>query len=154
MVGKAPNALVCAVAIAGVQAMDNSLARTPPMGWSSWNCFGGAQSQDKMEAVAQAIVSTGLRELGYVNLAVDGGWRSFQKGGPPVPGTGYVGPAGWNFTQLAATYHALGLKLGMYVTGGFEAVFGHEEAWADGPGRRRQPADLAPVVRRGNARRL
>lgn len=123
-------AMFLAATFASVHAMDNSLARTPPMGWSSWNCFGGAQSQDKMETVAQAIVTTGLRDLGYVNLAVDGGWRNFQKGGPPVPGTGYVGPAGWNFTQLAATYHAMGLKLGMYVTGGFEAVFGHEDAWA------------------------
>ena len=44
------------------------------MGWSSWNCFGGAQSQEKMVSVAQAIASTGLRDLGYVNLAIDGGW--------------------------------------------------------------------------------
>jgi hypothetical protein len=34
------------------------------MGWSSWNCFGGSQSQVKMETIAEAIVSTGLRELG------------------------------------------------------------------------------------------
>ena len=37
--------------------------RTPPMGWSSWNCFGGAQSQEKMVTVAEAIISLGLRDL-------------------------------------------------------------------------------------------
>ena len=99
------------------------------MGWSSWNCFGGAQSQPKMVSVAEAIVATGLRDLGYVNLAVDGGWESFQHGGPPARGS--VGPRGWNFTNLTAYYHSLGLKLGMYVTGGFEAVYQHEAQWAE-----------------------
>jgi len=42
-----------------VSAMDNGLARTPPMGWSSWNAFGGAQSQDKMVTIAEAMVATG-----------------------------------------------------------------------------------------------
>jgi alpha-galactosidase len=96
---------------------------------SSWNCFGGAQSQEKMETVAEAIVALGLRDLGYVNLAVDGGWESFQHGGPPPKGS--VGPHGWNFTNLTAYYHSIGLKLGMYVTGGFEAVYQKEAQWAE-----------------------
>ena len=111
------------------KAMNNGLARTPPMGWSSWNAFGGSQSQDKMNTVAEAIVSLGLRELGYVNLAIDGGWESFQHGAPPAKGS--VGPHGWNFTNLTRYYHSLGLKLGMYVTGGFEAVYEHEAEWAE-----------------------
>ena len=77
---------------------------------TSWNTFGGAQSQEKMVTIAEAIISTGLRDLGYVNLAIDGGWRSFQKGGPPPSGS--AGPGGWNFTNLTAFYHANGLKLG------------------------------------------
>lgn len=43
----------------GVHAMDNGLARTPPMGWSSWNAFGGAQSQEKMVTIGDAVVATG-----------------------------------------------------------------------------------------------
>ena len=57
------------------------------------------------------------------------GWESFQHGGPPPRGS--VGPHGWNFTNLTAYYHSLGLKLGMYVTGGFEAVYEHEAEWAE-----------------------
>jgi hypothetical protein len=64
-----------------------------------------------MVTIAEAIVSTGLRDLDYTFLAVDGGWMSFMKGGPPKPGS--VGPNGWNFTNLTSFYHANGLKLGM-----------------------------------------
>ena len=98
------------------------------MGWSSWNAFGGHQSQENMVAAAHAVITLGLRDLGYVNLAVDGGWRNFQRGGPPASGS--AGPAGWDFRNLSRFYHQNGLKLGMYVTGGFEAVYGHEEQWA------------------------
>ena len=79
--------------------------------------------------IGDAVVKTGLRDLGYVNLAIDGGWESFQKGGPPAKGS--VGPRGWNFKNLTSYYHANGLKLGMYVTGGFEAVYKHEAEWAE-----------------------
>lgn len=109
-------------------AMSNGLARTPPMGWSSWNCFGGGQSQEKMTTIADAIVSTGLRDLGYINLAIDGGWEDFHRGGPPASGS--KGPHGWDFRNLSDHYHSLGLKLGMYLTGGFEAVYEQEAAWA------------------------
>ena len=52
-----------------------------------------------------------------------------MKGGPPPRGS--FGPHGWNFTNLTAWYHSVGLKLGMYVTGGFEAVYEHEAEWAE-----------------------
>jgi hypothetical protein len=32
--------------------------------------------------------------------------------------------------NLTDAIHALGLEIGMYVTGGFEAVYGQEAAWA------------------------
>ena len=38
----------------------------------------------------------GLRDLGYVNLAIDGGWTRFNRGG--LNSSGYpVQPAGWAF---------------------------------------------------------
>jgi|EP01046_Picozoa_sp_COSAG06_P034378 hypothetical protein len=73
------------------------------MGWSSWNAFGGSQSQEKMVTVAEAIIDLGLRDLGYVNLAIDGGWESFMKGGPPPKGS--LGPHGWDFKNLTTYYH-------------------------------------------------
>ena len=125
-------ATICATILlqgAVVVGMENGLARTPPMGWSSWNTFGGHQSQEEMVTIAAAMLKTGLKDLGYINLAIDGGWVSFQHGGPPASGS--KGPAGWDFKNLTDYYHANGLKLGMYVTGGFESVYQHEAQWAE-----------------------
>ena len=39
-----PTLLQLAIVVGGARAMDNGLARTPPMGWSSWNAYGGHQT--------------------------------------------------------------------------------------------------------------
>ena len=54
-------------------AMNNGLARSPPMGWSSWNAFGGKQSPDEMMAAATSLISLGLDKLGYTKVDIDGG---------------------------------------------------------------------------------
>ena len=59
--------------------------------------------EDQMVDAANAIVKLGLRDLGYVNLAIDGGWRNFQRGGPPASGS--PGPSGWDFKNLTKYYH-------------------------------------------------
>ena len=118
----------CAIATATFGA-SNGLARTPPMGWSSWNAFHGRQSMELMRTTASAVVNAGLSDVGYRHLALDGGWTRFDRGGPPARGTRGLGD--WDFRNLSDSYHAAGLTLGMYLTGGFEAVYGHELAWAE-----------------------
>jgi len=49
-----------------VTALDNGLCKTPPMGWNSWNCFGPNIDETKIKGVADALVSTGLRDAGYL----------------------------------------------------------------------------------------
>ncbi len=44
-------ALVC-----GAAALDNGLARTPPMGWRSWNAYGSNIHQDLMDNAADMMV--------------------------------------------------------------------------------------------------
>jgi alpha-galactosidase len=41
-------------------ALDNSLAKTPPMGWNSWNCFGANINEKQIREVADAMVNSGL----------------------------------------------------------------------------------------------
>ena len=48
-----------------VLAYNNGLARTPPMGWNSWNHFGGRVSADLLRQTADAFVSLGLKDAGY-----------------------------------------------------------------------------------------
>ncbi len=47
---------------------------TPALGWSSWSSFRGNASTAKDEAVARAMVSSGLARLGYRYINQDDGW--------------------------------------------------------------------------------
>lgn len=40
------------------------LAKTPPMGWSSWNKFGGNINENSIREIADAMVSSGLADCG------------------------------------------------------------------------------------------
>ena len=62
----------------------NGLARTPPMGWRSWNAFGNRITQDMMLVAADALVAKNrtvggvprksLLDAGYASVGVDEGW--------------------------------------------------------------------------------
>ncbi len=47
------------------------LAPTPPMGWNSWNTFGGDIDESLIRESADAMVDTGLREAGYRYIVID-----------------------------------------------------------------------------------
>jgi alpha-galactosidase len=46
-------------------AYDNGLARTPQMGWNTWNHFGCDISEDTILSAAQAFVNYNLTQFGY-----------------------------------------------------------------------------------------
>ncbi|MER5456170.1 ricin-type beta-trefoil lectin domain protein [Micromonospora sp. NPDC002389] len=56
------------------QALNNGVARTPPMGWNTWNTFGCNINEALIHQMADAIVSTGMRDLGYKYVVVDDCW--------------------------------------------------------------------------------
>ena len=51
--------------------LDNGLARTPPMGWNSWNKFGCNVSDKLIREVANAIAANGMREAGYQYVTIE-----------------------------------------------------------------------------------
>ena len=53
----------------------DAVALTPPMGWNSWNCFGGAVDQEKVEAQAQAMAQKGLIKHGWTYINIDDTWQ-------------------------------------------------------------------------------
>ncbi|KAG8738036.1 hypothetical protein FRC10_007386 [Ceratobasidium sp. 414] len=53
------------------RAAENGLARTPQMGWNTWNRFGCRINEDLIHSSAKAIVSTGLRDVGYKYVLID-----------------------------------------------------------------------------------
>jgi alpha-galactosidase len=53
----------------------NDLAKTPPMGWNSWNRFATRIDDQTVRTIADAMVSTGMRDAGYVYVNIDDSWQ-------------------------------------------------------------------------------
>ena len=91
----------------------NQLAAVPPMGWNSWNCYGGQIDADGILAQAEAMVSSGLRDHGFLYLVIDDGWQGERSG----PIDALQGDDGFpDMGELANQVRALGLRPGIYST--------------------------------------
>src|SRR5882724_8028832 len=53
----------------------NGLAKTPPMGWNSWNKFAGRIDDAAVRSIADAMVTNGLKQAGYVYINIDDTWE-------------------------------------------------------------------------------
>jgi alpha-galactosidase len=101
-------------AMAQVAWMD--LAKTPPMGWNSWNKFGCDVSEQLIKGVADTIVATGMKDAGYQYVVIDDCWQvSRDKNGNIVPDAQRF-PSGMK--ALADYVHSKGLKFGVYSDAG------------------------------------
>jgi alpha-galactosidase len=124
--------LSCAAAALGRPFPD--LAKSPPMGWNSWNWHGKkAITEQVVEETIDAMVAHGLRDAGYVYVVVDGGWRD-TKLGPESELLPHPVKFPRGMKRLADHAHARGLKFGLHTTPGThdcggDAVggFGREE---------------------------
>ncbi len=124
----------------------SGLAPTPPMGWNSWNAYASNVSAELIKEAADKLVSSGMRDAGYVYVNIDDGWalrtRTPVEDHPsgadsviePNPTTFPPGDDGKNGIQVVADYvHSLGLKLGIYsdrgtaTCAGYAASGGYEE---------------------------
>jgi alpha-galactosidase len=54
-----------------LSAQQKGFAQTPPMGWSSWNHFVGLVDATDLRAVADARVSSWMRDAGYAYINID-----------------------------------------------------------------------------------
>jgi len=70
-----PEAVVFLCFLTSTLAAQGKLAATPPMGWNSWNHFAERVDDETIRATADALVSTGLRDAGYIYLNIDDTWE-------------------------------------------------------------------------------
>ena len=56
-------------------ALDDGLAKTPPMGWNSWNKFGCDVNEKMIREMADAMVASGMMEAGYRYIVIDDCWQ-------------------------------------------------------------------------------
>jgi alpha-galactosidase len=102
--------------VAPLFALDNGLAKTPPMGWNSWNKFGCDVSEQLIRGMADALVSTGLKDAGYQYLVIDDCWQvSRDTDGNIVPDPQHFQSG---IKALADYVHSKGLKFGIYSDAG------------------------------------
>lgn len=90
----------------------DTLALTPPMGWNSWNQFEWEVSDLLLREIADAMVSTGMRDAGYRYIIIDDYWV----GGRDTKNRLFPDPVRFpNGMKAVADYvHSKGLKLGIY----------------------------------------
>jgi alpha-galactosidase len=99
-----------------VYALDNGLAKTPPMGWNSWNKFGCNVSEKLIREMADAMVASGMRDAGYVYLVIDDCWQVDRDAQGNILPDPQRFPSGMK--ALADYVHAKGLKFGLYSDAG------------------------------------
>jgi len=107
-----------------------NLAPTPPMGWNSWNNFGCDISEKLIKEIADSIVSSGLKDAGYIYVNIDDCWHGKRDSLGFIQADPEKFPSGMK--TLADYVHSKGLKLGIYscagskTCGGYPAGRGHE----------------------------
>jgi alpha-galactosidase len=113
-------ALVACVATgvlaAPAMALDNGLARTPPMGWNSWYGFHCQVSERIVRETANAMIRSGMRAAGYRYVNLDDCWmaRTRRRGALRPDPEKFPHGIRW----LAAYVHSRGMKLGIYAAAG------------------------------------
>jgi alpha-galactosidase len=121
---------LCMVATATpLCAQDKALAATPPMGWNSWNHFAERINARTIRAQADAMVSSGMKDAGYLYINIDDTWE----GKRDEKGFMHPNEKFRDMKALADYVHSKGLKLGIYSSpgpktcAGYEGSLGHEE---------------------------
>lgn len=109
-----------------VPKTENGLARTPPMGWNSWNHFSCDDiSETVVKETIDSIAATGLKEAGYEYVVIDDCWfagdrdsnRELEVNSDKFP---------HGIKWLADYAHKKGLKLGIYESVGHPC---HDKDW-------------------------
>lgn len=108
---------------------DNGLARTPPMGWNSWNHFHRNVNDKVVRETADAMATNGMKAAGYVYVNIDDTWEGTRD----AQGNIQTNEKFPNMKALSDYVHSKGLKLGIYSSpgpktcAGFEGSYAHEE---------------------------
>jgi alpha-galactosidase len=107
-----------------------NLALTPPMGWNSFNKFGCHISEDLIRGMADAMVNSGMKDVGYQYIVIDDCWQGSRDQDGNIGAHPQRFPSG--IKALADYVHSRGLKFGIYsdagstTCGGNPGSLGHE----------------------------
>ena len=115
--------LLTALAVLPASAQKFShLGDTPQMGWSTWNKFQGNINEDVIKSIADAMVTSGLRDAGYNYINIDDCWHGQRDSNGFITSDAKKFPSGMKV--LSDYVHSKGLKLGIYSDAGTETCAG------------------------------
>ena len=98
-------------------ASDDGLAQTPPMGWYPWNEFGQEpQNEQLIKEMADALVSSGMRDVGYSFVGPDEGICFYRDSNDTLTTNLQRYPSG--LRGLGDYIHKKGLKYALYTDAG------------------------------------
>jgi alpha-galactosidase len=111
-------------------AQYSDLAKTPPMGWNSWNAFGLNINSTIVKSVADSMHAKGMAAAGYEYIVIDDGWQIDRDATGKIIVDSMRFPEGIKY--LADYIHSKGLKFGIYTCcgtktcGGRPGSYGYE----------------------------
>jgi alpha-galactosidase len=109
-------ALLMAPSLLSAQDPSKGLASTPPMGWNSWNKFGCNVNEEMIRKMADAMVSSGMKDAGYQYVVIDDCWQVERDASGNIVADVKHFPAG--IKALADYVHSRGLRFGIYSDAG------------------------------------
>ena len=117
-----------------IDALDNGVARTPPMGWSTWNYYKLGVNESVFYNAVKYMTQSGMKDVGYEYINVDAGWweqaynstaKHYQLVRNSSGHTTYSHLKYPNSIQSVIKYiHDNGFKYGHYTDAGVEACSG------------------------------
>lgn len=109
----------------------DQVALTPPLGWSSWNCWGLSIDDALVRETMQAMLDYDLADYGWTYINIDDGWQGVRGGELNA-----IQPNPHKFPDmkaLADEIHSHGLKLGIYSAPWVGSYAGFTGSYADNP---------------------
>ena len=124
------------------------IAKTPPMGWNSWDCYGAAVTEDIVRQNAEYMAAH-LKPYGWEYVVVDIQWAQptavnhnyepfsdlcMDEFGRLIPALNRFPSArdGAGFRPLADYVHSLGLKFGIHIMRGLPRMAAHRHLPIEG----------------------
>lgn len=116
-------AIVFVAGMPAAHALDNGLAKTPPMGWNSWNKYGCSGLNEKVvRETADAMAANGMKDAGYQYVVIDDCWQISRDADGNIVADPAKFPSG--IKALADYIHSKGLKFGLYTDAGTKTCAG------------------------------
>ena len=104
--------LLSFILLCTILCAQNTKMETPPMGFMTWNYFGLDIHERDIKTLADAMVESGLRDLGYDFIFIDDGWQGGRDNKNNIIPDATKFPSGMK--ALVDYVHAKGMKIGIY----------------------------------------